>query len=213
MLYTRRLDELVSADSPFRVSLTNGGIVSTCVVQIPQRYMTVNGMSSIKASAQFLALGAFVPIGTAFSVVLTSRLKIRSYIVVGAAVLLQIIGAAFLARASTDYRVQQSQYGMQVLVGTGVGLIIGTVLSMIPENMQEQDVGELAFQSALWKTDIHSRCHCYTITISTTGWSDCRLDRCNYYDQVSEERVAKLSTWRGCRPSFGKNGSDPDVVT
>jgi len=102
--------------------------------------MTVNGLSPLAASARFLALGAFVPGGSVFGVILMNRLKLRPYMVAGGAVLLQIIGTVFLSRANTEVHIQSSQYGLQVLIGTGVGLIISAVVTMIPFVMEEQDI-------------------------------------------------------------------------
>ncbi|PSN72305.1 MFS general substrate transporter [Corynespora cassiicola Philippines] len=122
------------------ISWTNGVILSTCVVQIPRRFITVNGMTPLTASARFLAFGAFVPTGSTLAVAAMNRLKIKPYLVAAFAILLQIIGTVLLSRASTDSKIQASQYGMQTIVGIGVGIIISVVITLIPEEMEEQDV-------------------------------------------------------------------------
>ena len=124
------------------ISWTNGAILSTCVVQIPQRFITVNGMSPLAASARFLAFGAFVPFGSSVGVAMMSKLKLRPFVVTALAVSVQIVGTVFLSRADTQMRVAASQYGMQVLVGFGVGIIIGVVITMVPEQMEERDICE-----------------------------------------------------------------------
>lgn len=107
--------------------------------------MTVNGMSPLEASARFLAFGAFVPVGSTLAIMLITRLSLRPMVVAAFAVLLQILGTVLLSRASTDFNVDASQYGFQIMIGTGTGLIISAVMTLIPITMEEQDIGKLSF--------------------------------------------------------------------
>ncbi|GAW24967.1 hypothetical protein ANO14919_145640 [Xylariales sp. No.14919] len=74
----------------------SGGVVSTCIFQIPQRFITANGMSPFAAAARLLAFGAFVPLGSGFTGVLLGKLRIRPVVVIGTGAVLQLIGAACL---------------------------------------------------------------------------------------------------------------------
>lgn len=130
------------ANTLIRISWTNGAILSLCVVQIPQRFMTVNGMDPLDASARFLALGAFVPLGSSIAIVLMNRLNLKPFIIVAIAVLLQILGTGLMLRASDGPRVESSQYGFQVITGTGIGFIISAVMTLIPVAMDKRDVRE-----------------------------------------------------------------------
>jgi hypothetical protein len=66
-------------------------------------------------------------------------------VVAAIAVLLQVLGTVFLSRASTEFHVDPSQYGFQIMIGTGVGLIISAVMTLIPITMEEQDIGKPSF--------------------------------------------------------------------
>ncbi|KAF2248085.1 MFS general substrate transporter [Trematosphaeria pertusa] len=122
------------------ITLLNGGVLSICVVQIPQRFMTLNGMSAFSAAARLLAFGAFVPTGSSVAVTVMSKLRISPAIIMALGATLQISGAAPLSRAPTGSHVEPWQYVCQVLIGLGVGFIISAVMILIPKAVEEKDL-------------------------------------------------------------------------
>jgi hypothetical protein len=125
------------------ITLLNGGVLSTCVVQIPQRYMTVNGMTPFSAAARLLPFGAFVIFGTIVAVPTMNILRVYPPLIMAIGSALEVIGTALLSRASSDYDVKVSQYGFQILVGTGVGFIVSAVMFLIPTAVEQRDYGML----------------------------------------------------------------------
>ncbi|KAF1951253.1 MFS general substrate transporter [Byssothecium circinans] len=121
------------------LTLLNGGVLSSAVVQIPQRFMTVNGMSAFSAAARLLAFGAFVPTGSAIAVPTMSKLRVPPSLVMAVGAILEVVGTVGLSRAPTGYRVAASQYGFQILVGTGVGFIVSAVMILLPNAFEERD--------------------------------------------------------------------------
>ncbi|KAI1804893.1 MFS general substrate transporter [Daldinia bambusicola] len=118
----------------------SGGVVSTCVFQIPQRFMTANGMSPFDAAARLLAFGAFVPVGSGLTGILLGKLRIRPFLVIGFGAILQVVGAALLSRSSTEYDVHSSQYGFQVIIGIGLGFVMPALIYLLPYTMEKRDL-------------------------------------------------------------------------
>jgi MFS family permease len=130
-----------------RITLLNGGVLSVCVVQIPQRFITVNGASPFAAAAKLLAFGAFVIFGTVTAVPAMDRFGVHPSLLMAAGGCLELIGTALLSQASSAYHIHASQYGCQVLVGTGVGLIVSAVMMLIRSTFDERDYGKTAIAS------------------------------------------------------------------
>lgn len=119
-------------------------ILSLCIVQLPQRFMTVNGLSPLAAGARLLPFGAFVPFGAAIAVTVMDRLKIPPTHISIAGAVLEILGLTFLSRASGDRHIESSQYGFQILTAVGNGFVNTAAILMIPYVMENRDLGEFA---------------------------------------------------------------------
>lgn len=103
--------------------------------------MIVNGTSPFAAAAKLLAFGAFVIFGTVTAVSAMDRFGIEPSLVMAAGGCLELIGAAVLSQASSDYHIHPVQYGCQVLIGTGVGFIVSAVMMLIKGAFDEVDYG------------------------------------------------------------------------
>lgn len=114
-----------------------------CLVQIPQRFMTVNALSSLDAALRLLALGAFVPSGSMFAALLMGRIKIPPCFVVLAGAVLQVVGAILLSRIPSDLQIRREQYGYQAILGLGIGFVACGLIMLVPFVMEQQDLGTL----------------------------------------------------------------------
>ncbi|KAF2788839.1 hypothetical protein K505DRAFT_254577, partial [Melanomma pulvis-pyrius CBS 109.77] len=123
-----------------RNSWLNGGVVSTCVFQIPQRFMTTNGRSPFSAAARLLAFGAFVPVGSGLTGILLGRLRIRPCLVIAFSALLEAIGTALLSRSSAEYDINPAQFGFQILIGLGLGFVMPALIYVLPFTMENVDL-------------------------------------------------------------------------
>jgi MFS family permease len=122
-------------------SFLSGGTMMICLVQIPQRFMAVNGLSSSEAAVRLLAFGAFIPAGSILATVLMNKPRIPAAVIVLAGACLQIIGAILLWRIPTSTQIYRPQYAYQVLLGTGVGFLAAALLLLVPFIMDKQDLG------------------------------------------------------------------------
>jgi hypothetical protein len=104
--------------------------------------MTTNGMSLFAAAARLLAFGAMVPFASGITGILLGRLKMRACVVIFVGTALQMVGAALLSQSSTEYPVHASQYGYQILIGFGLGLVMPALIYMLPYTMEKRDLGK-----------------------------------------------------------------------
>lgn len=94
-------------------------MLAISVVQIPQRFVTVNGETPFAAAAKLLPFGAFVVFGILLAVPSVERLHIPPPVVLVFGGLLEVIGTTILSQTLAQAHIKASQYGSQVLIGTG----------------------------------------------------------------------------------------------
>jgi flagellar biosynthesis protein FliR len=123
------------------ITLLNGGVLSICVVQIPQRFIAVNGMSAFSAAARLLAFGILVPAGSAVALTAVNKLRAPPSVVLALGAVFHLSGTIPLSQAPTSHHVAPWQYACQALIGIGVGCIIPIVVHMIPRVMERRDMG------------------------------------------------------------------------
>lgn len=117
-----------------------GTVIYVCVVQIPQRFMTVQGLSSFSAATKLLVFGVMIPVGTSFAAVLMGKPRVPPCWVILAGAILQTIGVVLLSRIPFSFRIQAAQYGYQILAGTGTGLVNGGLTLLVPYTMDKRDL-------------------------------------------------------------------------
>jgi dipeptide/tripeptide permease len=119
-----------------------GTIQFVCIVQIPQRFVTVNDVSPLSAAVRLLAFGAMIPIGSVIAGGLMGKGRVPPCWVVMAGAILEIIGIVLLSRISTSPEIDTSQYGFQVIAGLGTGMINAALIILVPYIMEKRDLGE-----------------------------------------------------------------------
>lgn len=124
-----------------RNTYISGNILTVCIVEIPQRFMTVNGMSPFQAGVRLLPFGSFVPVGSVIAAVFMGKGKVPPFYILLAGGILEIIGTTFLSMAPTSTEVAASQYGFQILAGAGVGFFNAALILMVPFVVEKRDLG------------------------------------------------------------------------
>lgn len=112
----------------FRASFLIGAPLTCAVIQIPQRFQTVNGLDPFQAGVRLLAFIAMVPVGAVIGVALAKKYTVKpTYALLGGTVF-QLVGAICFATQPYSTEIQSFQYGFQVLfgIGSGVSNAIGT---------------------------------------------------------------------------------------
>ncbi|KAL9110802.1 MAG: hypothetical protein Q9187_008006 [Circinaria calcarea] len=105
------------------ILLVLSGAPFTCaVIQIPQRFQALNGLSSFNAGVRLLAYIVMVPVGAVIGAGLADKLKIKPTYALLIGTALQLVGAVNFALLTDTADIQPSEYGFQVILGAGSGI-------------------------------------------------------------------------------------------
>jgi hypothetical protein len=137
-----------------------GTVMFVCIAQIPQRFVTVNGLSPLSAAVRLLTYGAFVPFGCALAGALMGKPRAPPCWIVLAGSVLEVIGIVLLSRINTSSNIDSTQYVFQIIPGTGTGLVNAELVILVPYAMEKRDLGELY---------IHTYIMFRTLTMTATG--------------------------------------------
>ena len=182
-----------------------------CLVQIPQRYMTVNGLSSFDAAVRLLSFGAFVPLSSTFAAALIGKYQIPPSFVILSGSMMQLVGAVLFSRIPSDLYVHPEQYGYQIMLGVGVGFVMCGLILLVPCVMEHRDLckSQLCIDIPNPLTPISCR-HGFDRSISSAGWPDryCTWN-CSVYPLSPREYLKSSSTFisasitgKDCQHSF-----------
>jgi dipeptide/tripeptide permease len=112
-----------------------------CIAQIPQRFVTVNGLSPLSAAVRLLTYGAFVPFGSGLAGALMGKPRIPPCWIVLAGSVMEVIGIVLLSRLDTSSHIDSTQYAFQIIAGTGTGLVNAGLIILVPYAMEKRDLG------------------------------------------------------------------------
>ena len=123
-------------------SLLLGVPFTVLVVNIPQKFQTVKGLSPLQAGIRLLPYALVAPIGSFMANGIMSKAKKFPpvfLVIIGA--VLQLLGLALYSGLDTGTEIQKSQYGFQAIAGFGLGISFGTLVLMTPFSVDPQDLG------------------------------------------------------------------------
>jgi Na+/melibiose symporter-like transporter len=127
--------------------IMTGGPFTVCVIQIPQRYQTVNGLSPLGAGVRLLPFAIASPIGSAFAPTLCKKAKVPPIYLCLIGSALQIVGFALLSTLPNSSSIFPGQYGYQVIAGFGVGINLACLVVMAPFTVEERDKCKFLYNS------------------------------------------------------------------
>ncbi|KAI4620919.1 hypothetical protein J4E83_005282 [Alternaria metachromatica] len=118
----------------------SGTVMFVCIAQIPQRFITVNGLSPLAAAARLLTYGAFVPFGSGIAGAMMGKPRIPPCWIILGGSLMEILGIALLSQIATSSHIDASQYAFQIIAGTGTGLVNSGLILLVPYAMDKRDL-------------------------------------------------------------------------
>ncbi|KAI1260126.1 drug resistance transporter [Xylariaceae sp. FL1019] len=121
-------------------SFFTGAVSITCIIQFPIRYQTTIGVNPFEAGVRLLAFSFFGPFGAILIAVLCGKRRLPPLYVGLFGVLIQIIGLVFVSMAPRDTPDWKPLYGLQVIVGLGMGCNIGLVALLTPFVVERRDL-------------------------------------------------------------------------
>ncbi|KAF2825549.1 MFS general substrate transporter [Ophiobolus disseminans] len=118
----------------------SGCVMTVCVVQIPQRFIVLYGMSPLAAGIRLLPFAMMTPVGSIWAALLLDRKLVtpNALLLVGGA--LQTIGVTLFATLTAGRETLPRQYGFQVLIGIGIGFVSTATFLLGPLKMEERDL-------------------------------------------------------------------------
>lgn len=111
-------------------------------MQIPQRFVIVNKLSTIEAGVRLLPFAVVMTATTMVMAIVLGKSKIPAVYWLLFGGVLQVAGISGFSQLSTDIPVQGSQYGFQVLVGFGIGLFNVVLLLLTPHIVDKRYLGK-----------------------------------------------------------------------
>lgn len=121
-----------------------GAVSITCIIQIPIRYQTAVGGSPLQAGIRLIPLAVSAPIGTMVTALAVKNRRLPPLYLSLIGQLFQIIGLVFLSQGSPIDPDWRGLYGIEVIIGLGMGCNIGTAALLTPWIVESRDIGEFS---------------------------------------------------------------------
>ncbi|KAI1072877.1 hypothetical protein LB507_011464 [Fusarium sp. FIESC RH6] len=110
------------------------------LINIPQRFQTVNETSAINAGIRTLPLLLLSPLATAINGILVSKLGVPPLYTLFLGGSLQTIGVGLYSSLESSTSIASAQYGYEAIMGLGFGFNLSTILMMVPLVVTEKDL-------------------------------------------------------------------------
>ncbi|KAF5564217.1 major facilitator superfamily transporter [Fusarium phyllophilum] len=110
------------------------------LINIPQRFQTVNMTSAINAGIRTLPLLLLSPLATAINGILVSKLGVPPLYTLFLGGSLQTIGVGLYSSLKSSTSIASAQYGYEAIMGLGFGFNLSTILMMVPLLVTEKDL-------------------------------------------------------------------------
>jgi hypothetical protein len=128
-----------SADFSTSQAFLLGVPFTVLVIDLPQRFQAVNGLSALSAGVRLLPYAILAPIGSLVSNIIFTRRR-APLLLLCAGASLQLLGLVLLATLPVTISVPASQYGFEAIAGFGVGITFGTLVIITPSSVEPRDL-------------------------------------------------------------------------
>ncbi|KAK1142913.1 hypothetical protein N8T08_007154 [Aspergillus melleus] len=119
--------------------LLSGPPLVVCVIDLPQRYQTVNKSSPLGAGVKLLAYALSNPIGGSTSSFLMTKFKVPFVYTLFVGFVLQSVGFFLMSEIPTTVSLWLGQFGYSVIFGLGLGVTTSVLYMLVPESVDESD--------------------------------------------------------------------------
>ena len=138
-------------------SFLSGVCLTVLVIQLPQRFQSVNGTSPLGAGVHVLPYTMFSPLGSIIAAQLMSKYKVPPAGLLALGGIFQTVGIVLLSTLSQTKNIQPAQYGYQILAGLGNGISVAITTLLIPPAVEKRDLGKFfpSFRYLREKFPIH----------------------------------------------------------
>ena len=130
------------ADDERRLAVITGAPFTVALIDLPLRFQSVNGASSLHAGVKLLPFIALVPAGAIAASVVMGKPKVPPIYVTLFGSAVQLVGFALLSTAPASTELPNSFYGFEAIAGFGLGITYATVTIMCPFVAEKRDLGK-----------------------------------------------------------------------
>ncbi|PLB51489.1 MFS general substrate transporter [Aspergillus steynii IBT 23096] len=116
-----------------------GPALVVSVIELPQRYQTVNKSSPLGAGVKLLAYSLSNPVGGIISSTLMTKFKVPFVYTLGAGWVLQSVGFFLMSEIPTTVDLWLGQFGYFAMFGLGIGITGSALYMLVPESVDEPD--------------------------------------------------------------------------
>ena len=118
-----------------------GAVFLSLAVYLPQRFQLLNGSSPFLSGVYILPLTISGPLGGMITGLLLTKFRVPPLYIMVAGATLQLIGLALFGGQTTNNGIPGAIYGLQVVIGLGLGLIFTTSLLLVPMTVSKELTG------------------------------------------------------------------------
>jgi MFS family permease len=130
-----------NADEKYRYMFLMGFSFYSCIIELPQRFQSVNGTSAARAGILLLALTLITPVGAMISGLVMGRYIPAEYIMIIANIII-LIGVALLSTLPVHHPIPPAEFGYEVIMGAGLGLASPPPFLILKTSVAGKDIGK-----------------------------------------------------------------------
>lgn len=128
-------------DNNLRISLLSGIPYNIIVIDLPQRFQAVDGVSPFGAGVRLIPFNFLISFGSVVVNLVALKARIPPIYLLFAGSVFQMTGIAFLSFLPEGKTVPSAIYGYEVLAGFGIGMMFGMCLVIPPHVVEARDLG------------------------------------------------------------------------
>lgn len=123
----------------------------SCIIELPQRFQSVNGTSAARAGILLLALTLITPVGAMISGLVMGRYIPAEYIMIIANIII-LIGVALLSTLPVHHPIPQAEFGYEVIMGAGLGLASPPPFLILKTSVAGKDIASATGALNMFRT-------------------------------------------------------------
>ena len=131
-----------------RTSLLSGIPYNVIVVDTPQRFQAIDGVSAFGAGVRLIPFNLLVALGSVVVNLVAARTRIPPIFFLFAGSILELTGIALLSSLPDGKAIPSAVYGYEALAGFDIGMMFGMCLVIPPHVVEARDLGESLIEAS-----------------------------------------------------------------
>ncbi|PYH93320.1 hypothetical protein BO71DRAFT_441811 [Aspergillus ellipticus CBS 707.79] len=120
---------------------SSGVLLYVAIIEIPQRFQIVNGLSAECSGILLLPMTLVTPFSATAAGIIAGKKPRRSECLTLVGTTFSLVGTVLMGLLPTGYSVPEEQYAYQVILGVGLGLIMPSVFMILRLGISQERLG------------------------------------------------------------------------